>query len=740
MTPALRESRQAVRRAGRATTFLVVVSAVLMALLIAMFAYLSERQQTLQDSIREDALWAVYQLDREARTLAQGVDQALASWPLDATEAGELGLRYDILYSRLTILDNAKYETSLAGSDGFLAGRSAIRDRILSLEPAFNRLAADGTLDWPSLAAAGVTLGSLVPVTERMLTETNTSVAAVRADSRIEVMAIQRATAVLVLVIGVAITLLILNLSRQLQLTRRTTDNLESAARDMSEAYRAAEAGNRAKSEFMAVMGHEIRTPLNAILGMAELLAEANLPEEDRYGVTVIRNSGQSLLETINEILDFAKLEHGDDLPAEAVAFSAGELVRKAIGVVEGRAREQDNDLQVQLADALDLHSYIGDPTRISRVLINLLSNAVKFTRGGTVTVTASQVETASAQRLRFEVADTGIGIADESLPRLFNAFSQVDSTISRRFGGTGLGLAICRRLVEALGGEIGVQSREGVGSTFWFEVPVTVSSARLPQPEADQQTSAVPRLKLLLVEDNLVNRQVVLRFLDRLGQSVDVATDGAQAVRMATGNQYDLILMDMQMPVMDGIAATRAIRALGGDNGAVPIVAMTANASDGDRDLCHKAGMDGFEVKPISSDRLASMLAGFGLRRNRHDMATSEAADGSSAPTQDATRDEQRVNELLDALGEDGFRDLLDIFFADAATLLSDLHRSLASHDLELFDRTLHSLKGAASNLGYFGFAAMVEGLRAERLDPSVATRIGSEIAHLGIKLKTAA
>lgn len=230
MTPALRDSRRALKRAGRETTFLVILSAALMAVLVATFAYLHARQNALQDGIREDALWAVYQLDREARTLAHAMSAAQSQWPVDASQVADLALRYDILYSRLSILNNAKYETSLASSDGFIGSRAAIRDRVLGLEPFFNRLASSAAPEREAFAATTAKLVTLVPVTERMLTDTNTSVSAVRADARTEVMRIQQATALLVLVIAVSIALLILNLMRQLKLTRRTTGQLEAAA------------------------------------------------------------------------------------------------------------------------------------------------------------------------------------------------------------------------------------------------------------------------------------------------------------------------------------------------------------------------------------------------------------------------------------------------------------------------------------------------------------------------------
>jgi two-component system, sensor histidine kinase len=721
VTPALRHSRRAIKRAGRETTFLVILSAVLMAVLVATFGYLYARQNALQDGIREDALWAVYQLDREARTLAHAMSAAQSQWPVEASRIAELSLRYDILYSRLSILSNAKYETSLASSAGFVGSRASIRDKVLGLEPFFNGMASSAPLDRDEFSIATSDLLALVPVTERMLTDTNTAVSALRADARAEVMRIQQATALLVLIIAVSIALLILNLMRQLKLTRRTTGQLEAAANEISKAYTAAEAGNRAKSEFMAVMGHEIRTPLNAILGMTELLAHADLPEEDRRGVKVIASSGQALLEIINEILDFAKIEHGD-LVLDTIAFEPQKLAEDAMEVVAGRAADQGDRLELEVSGSLQGRAVLSDPTRIRRVLLNLLSNAVKFTQNGEVRLHVSQP---APNRIRFEVADTGIGISAEALPRLFNPFTQEDGTISRRFGGTGLGLAICKKTIEAMGGDIGVQSTAGSGSVFWFELPIETVQAPLTDTAPIDPKAALPVRNILVVEDNAVNRDVALRFLQKLGQRVTMAIDGLEGVSHAKAGGFDLILMDMQMPVMDGLAATREIRSHELQTGKrARIVAMTANASDTDRALCMEAGMDAFVAKPITLARLADVIRG--------PEASASSPISSDARSDHPVIDQERRLELTEAFGADGLKELDDSFFSDAAGILRAFHAALSAGDAASADRALHSLKGASANLGFVDFSTFTEKARSDTLRADLGTEIEKRLATI--------
>ena len=500
----------------------------------------------------------------------------------------------------------------------------------------------------------------------------------------------------------------------------------------------AADDANRAKSIFLAHMSHEIRTPMNGILGMARLMKRDALPPEQGERLDKIIGSGKHLLGVLNDILDLSKID-ANRLLLETYDFTPEQLLRRVLAIAEPSARAKDLRLRVDVA-GLPL-TLRGDLLRLSQVLVNFLDNAVKFTASGSITLSGCVVEeTAAACLLRFEVADTGIGIAPEQQAHVFEAFSQADSSTTRQYGGTGLGLAISRRIAQLMGGETGVDSHPGEGSRFWF-------TARLQRGQSDAVT-APPRedaesllrqahqgARVLLADDEPINREVAQAMLEHAGLKVDLAVDGLQAVVLARALDYDLILMDVQMPVMNGLDAARAIHALPG-RARTPILAMTANTFVEDRQHCAAAGMSDFIAKPVDPEALFSTLLKWMPARTVPAAEKISARSAASTPTmQRAAEDATDVAHQLAAIeGLDlalGLRSLggnFDKYIkllmkftqhhrGDGARLVSQL----AAGDAAGARFTTHSLKGAAGALGLrtlqVGCEAIEQSLRADPL-----------------------
>jgi signal transduction histidine kinase/HPt (histidine-containing phosphotransfer) domain-containing protein len=501
-------------------------------------------------------------------------------------------------------------------------------------------------------------------------------------------------------------------------------------------AHQALALANKTKSQFLATMSHEIRTPMNAIIGMAELLKDTQLSTQQISYTDIIRNSTTSLLHIVNDILDFSDIESGQ-LTIETSEAALQPLLNECIARHQSDAQSKHLRLKLDM-DGMLPAVIVCDPKRVRQIIDNLLSNAIKFSKQGEILLYVRQ---AGHTTLRFEVSDHGIGMTQESIDTLFQPFTQADGSHSRSFGGTGLGLAICQRLLHLMNGEIGVDSQPGHGSTFWFEFPLVVAkSAMAPTPPQPAQTmaqtapSAIPApvqpgvvdvvdvakaaevaitasQRILVVDDNDINQTLVVILLKKLGYQTDQAYDGQEALAAHASQAYGLILMDCQMPIMDGFEATRRIREIEAQQGRhTAIIAITANAMPGDRERCLQAGMDDYLAKPFYPEAFTAIIQRW----------IPDAESTQAAPAAVPIIDFSLLNDICG--GDDNtIQQFLDMFVLSTGPLLQRLQNAVAQHDFPTIRAVNHELAGTAANLGMLQMHALVEPLRKTYNPPDI-------------------
>lgn len=486
------------------------------------------------------------------------------------------------------------------------------------------------------------------------------------------------------------------------RLLRRQQENLVA----LEMARNAAEAATLAKSEFLAHMSHEIRTPLNAVIGLANLLIGTPLDREQQNFVETIGRSGDYLLSLLNNVLDLSRLEAGHiDIEKDPIHIAT--LVGNAVATAQ--ALHTGNNLEISASIDSDVPPVvIGDAGRITQILLNLLSNAIKYTVAGSVELRVARTDHGPDNvSVRFSVTDTGIGISPEDQVRLFDPFERGRNMIAKHAGGSGLGLAISRKTVLLLGGRIGVESRQGVGSTFWFELTLGIGTSELTPTASTAIVTFARSLNVLVAEDTPANQTLIRAVLEKMGHSVQVVANGAEAVEALPNGHFDVVLMDLQMPSVDGYEAARRIRNLAGQVGSIPIIGVTAYAGASDKKAVLQAGMNDYVSKPFRFSNLAAALARATSGRIHPLSGSHDLANATETLPFDVTV----LETLLAAVGADTFRELIDDFEKSLNMLLAELETALAERDEQSIRTLVHRLIGM---LGQFGGTAVVKAARA--------------------------
>ncbi|MEF7613687.1 ATP-binding protein [Aquincola sp. MAHUQ-54] len=642
------------------------------------------------------------QLEVEYMRLQMQWREAAQQKPLDRDA---LQLRYDIFVSMANLLeteraarlirDRSKLDRTTHQLQAFVAEA----DRYLGPEPVRE-------LDEASLRTLLRDLEALTDPIHSLSISASHEVAAQISRRNQTVREHNIVSVALTLVLCVSTLVFALIAVRQMRQLERRQLGLEALAARLRDARLDAEAASQAKSVFLANMSHEIRTPFQGLLGMLSLLRDTRLNAMQLDYLRTATESADHLLAILNDILDMSKLESGTlTLVSDTV------VVPRLLGDIEAlmkpQAAAKGLALRIDIAPGVP-QRIVADATRVKQVLFNLTSNAIKFSDHGSVTLSAGL----SHGQLAFTVADTGIGMDDQTMARLFQRFTQGDTSRSRRHGGTGLGLEISRNLARLMGGDIRVSSRTGEGSTFVFVLPLHAAQDQDGAGDAaSPPPSFGPSLQVLVAEDHAVNRKYLEALLGRLGHTVSFAANGQEAVRAASARRFDAVLMDLHMPELDGVGATLAIRALGGDHGRVPIIALTADAFAETRERCLAAGMTAFLTKPVEARQLARVLA-------EHAGGAAVPPGGPARspavpPAEEPLLDRQVLDSVIGVMTRDRFALLAEGFLQDCAAIVPQMVDAAVQGSIEAIRATMHGTKGAALNLGLQRLACAAQAVR---------------------------
>ena len=678
-------------------------------------------QHAQEERLLENVLWAGYQFDREVRELRLSLFETSAG----KATVDDVLLRFEILFSRQSLFFQGEIGKVVAKLEDIEAVIQQAHIRILEMETLLETVWDNPTqLNSELTAILLQQTAELQQLSGNILIETNAHVSHMHSEEHRALTSLNGLVLLLIVLLMLSGGMLVRALILEGRSSHRKAQALETKSQELNEAARQAEKASLAKSEFMAVMSHEILTPLNGVVGMADLLSEEVKTTSAETYLAALKRSAESLRAVINDILDYTKIESGR-LDLDIQPFDLHQCIDQLCESYTLREPKAKVSFSYAIDPALPRY-VLGDIARLRQVMMNLINNALKFTEEGFV---KCQIKPLGDDNILMEVHDTGCGIAEADQAQLFSAFSQVDTSMARRHEGTGLGLAICKRLVDAMQGEIGVNSQQGLGSRFWFTVSLPETEPLAIYQSGEHLPAMPSHHHILVVEDNPLNQTVARVMLERLGQQVSVAENGQEALDQlkADHGRFDLVLMDMQMPKLDGTETTQRWR----DYEAVhqlpklPIVAMTANVMPEHRERCIQSGMDDMIHKPFTRDELHQVIGRYLLNDESVESVSIHATVPIKSPeslgdSAGAVQvlDKRLCEELQSTFEPKALDALLTTFLTRLGERIARLNAYWQSEDRQALCLEAHSLKGAASSLGCAAIAEQASQLEQAALE----------------------